>query len=93
MVSDKPVITVVGSTSKQGYSVAKSLLATGDYTVRALTRNPEGECAPPLLPFASAQFCRPAWTLHDAAHRTRTAPTQVASTGWHCSCGNLPYLM
>ena len=42
----KPVITVVGSTSKQGYSVAKSLLETGAYTVRALTRNPEGECAP-----------------------------------------------
>ncbi len=50
MTSDKPVIAVVGSTSKQGYSVAKSLLATGDYTVRALTRNPSGGCAhaPPL---------------------------------------------
>ena len=45
MASAKPVVTVVGSTSKQGYSVAKSLLETGTYTVRAITRNPEGECA------------------------------------------------
>ena len=44
LASGKPVVTVVGSTSKQGYSVAKSLLATGDFTVRALTRNPDGEC-------------------------------------------------
>ena len=50
MTSDTPVITVVGSTSKQGHSVAKSLLATGDYTVRALTRNPNGECAHSLPP-------------------------------------------
>ena len=46
MAPTKPVITVVGSTSKQGYSVAKSLLETGIYTVRALTRSAGGECAP-----------------------------------------------
>jgi uncharacterized protein YbjT (DUF2867 family) len=45
MAPTKPVITVVGSTSKQGYSVAKSLLETGAYKVRTLTRNADGECA------------------------------------------------
>jgi len=36
---NKPMITVVGATSKQGRSVARSLLASGAYRVRALTRN------------------------------------------------------
>jgi uncharacterized protein YbjT (DUF2867 family) len=34
----KPLITVVGASSKQGRSVAESLLASGRYRVRALTR-------------------------------------------------------
>jgi uncharacterized protein YbjT (DUF2867 family) len=39
MSSDsKPLITVVGATSKQGRSVAQSLLQSGRYRVRALTR-------------------------------------------------------
>jgi len=35
----KPVVTVVGATSKQGRSVAHTLLESGRYRVRALTRN------------------------------------------------------
>jgi uncharacterized protein YbjT (DUF2867 family) len=38
-VHTKPLIVVVGATSKQGRSVATSLLESGDFQVRALTRN------------------------------------------------------
>jgi len=38
----KPLITVVGATSKQGRSVAHTLLGSGRYRVRALTRNVDG---------------------------------------------------
>lgn len=37
-VSQKPLITVAGASSKQGRSVAAALLASGRYRVRALTR-------------------------------------------------------
>lgn len=37
--SDKPLIAVYGATSKQGRSVALSLLDSGRFRVRALTRN------------------------------------------------------
>lgn len=43
---DKPLVTVVGATSKQGRSVAHTLLQSGRYRVRALTRrldSPEAE--------------------------------------------------
>jgi uncharacterized protein YbjT (DUF2867 family) len=36
--SDKPLITVVGALSKQGRSVAHTLLQSGRYRIRALTR-------------------------------------------------------
>ena len=36
----RPLIVVAGATSKQGRSVAASLLASGEFRVRALTRNP-----------------------------------------------------
>lgn len=35
---DKPIVTIVGSSSKQGRSVAQSLLLSGRYHIRALTR-------------------------------------------------------
>ncbi|MDM0078654.1 NmrA/HSCARG family protein [Variovorax sp. J2P1-59] len=38
LTSPKPLITVAGASSKQGRSVATSLLASGRYRVRALTR-------------------------------------------------------
>jgi uncharacterized protein YbjT (DUF2867 family) len=39
VVAEKPLITVVGASSKQGRSVASALLASGRYRVRALGRN------------------------------------------------------
>lgn len=35
----RPLVTIVGATSKQGRSVARTLLDSGRYRVRALTRN------------------------------------------------------
>jgi uncharacterized protein YbjT (DUF2867 family) len=46
--SDKPLITVVGATSKQGRSVAHALLDSGRYRVRALTRNRDSQSAQEL---------------------------------------------
>ncbi|ORZ40165.1 NmrA-like domain-containing protein, partial [Catenaria anguillulae PL171] len=43
-----PIIAVVGATGAQGGSVAKSVLATGKWTVRALTRNTESSAAKAL---------------------------------------------
>ena len=36
----QPLIAIAGATSKQGRSVAATLLRSGQYRVRALTRNP-----------------------------------------------------
>jgi uncharacterized protein YbjT (DUF2867 family) len=44
----KPLITVVGATSKQGRSVAHALLDSGRYRVRALTRRRDSEPAQEL---------------------------------------------
>jgi uncharacterized protein YbjT (DUF2867 family) len=46
--SSKPLITVVGASSKQGRSVAESLLASGRYRVRALTRRLDSQPAQAL---------------------------------------------
>lgn len=43
--TDKPLITVAGASSKQGRSVANTLLASGRYRVRALTRRTD---SPPI---------------------------------------------
>ncbi|GBB88258.1 hypothetical protein RclHR1_01480023 [Rhizophagus clarus] len=47
-MSQKPLIVVCGATGAQGGSVANSLLATGNYKVRALTRNPDSNKAKAL---------------------------------------------
>ncbi|WP_300752821.1 NmrA/HSCARG family protein [Janthinobacterium sp.] len=44
----KPLITVVGATSKQGRSVVRSLLASQRYRVRALTRRTDSPAAQEL---------------------------------------------
>src|SRR4051812_44029704 len=45
---NKPLITVVGATSKQGRSVANTLLQSGRYRVRALTRRIDTSAAQSL---------------------------------------------
>ncbi|GBB92948.1 hypothetical protein RclHR1_02090012 [Rhizophagus clarus] len=47
-MSQKPLIVVTGATGAQGGSVANSLLATGNYRIRALTRNPNSDKAKKL---------------------------------------------
>jgi uncharacterized protein YbjT (DUF2867 family) len=43
--TSKPLITVVGASSKQGRSVAEALLDSGRYRVRALTRRRDSQPA------------------------------------------------
>ncbi|RIA96979.1 hypothetical protein C1645_871667 [Glomus cerebriforme] len=47
-MSQNPLIVVTGATGAQGGSVAKTLLATGRYRIRALTRNPNSDKAKAL---------------------------------------------
>ncbi|MFD4639932.1 NmrA/HSCARG family protein [Lentzea sp. NPDC058436] len=44
-MSEKKIIAVVGATGEQGGSVARALLADGEFAVRALARNPESGAA------------------------------------------------
>ncbi len=47
-MSDKPIVLVAGATGSQGGSVARHLLASGKYAVRALSRNPNSDKAKAL---------------------------------------------
>ncbi|GHH30122.1 nucleotide-diphosphate-sugar epimerase [Lentzea cavernae] len=47
-MSEKKIIAVVGATGEQGGSVARALLADGEFAVRALARNPESAAAAKL---------------------------------------------
>ena len=56
-MSGKPIILVTGATGAQGGSVARHLLASGRYAVRALTRDPGSEKARALAA-AGAELAR-----------------------------------
>ena len=49
MATTKPVIVVVHATSKQGSSVVKSLLQTGQFAVKALVRDANTDSASAML--------------------------------------------
>jgi uncharacterized protein YbjT (DUF2867 family) len=44
----KKLIVVTGATGNQGGSIARGLMKSGDWHVRAVTRNPNGEKAQKL---------------------------------------------
>ncbi|RIB25718.1 hypothetical protein C2G38_2165233 [Gigaspora rosea] len=48
MSTQKPLVVVSGATGSQGGSVVKSLIATGKYRIRAITRKPESDQAKAL---------------------------------------------
>ncbi|GBB88255.1 hypothetical protein RclHR1_01480020 [Rhizophagus clarus] len=48
-MSQKPLVVVSGATGAQGGSVVNSLLATGLYKIRALTRNPDSDKSKALI--------------------------------------------
>ncbi|MBY5393224.1 NmrA/HSCARG family protein [Rhizobium leguminosarum] len=60
----KPLISVVGATSKQGRSVATTLLKSNQYRVRALTRNRDSEEARSLATLGAEVVVAPLWPGH-----------------------------
>lgn len=56
---EKPLITVVGVLGKQGFSVARSLLASGQYRVRGITRRVETLQARELAALGAELVCLP----------------------------------
>ena len=66
----KPLVAIAGATSKQGRSVATTLLQRGQYRVRALTRNPAAPQAQALARLGAMP-----------EHRRSYAPTSFGSIG------------
>ena len=65
----KPLVAIAGATSKQGRSVATTLLQRGQYRVRALTRNPAAPQAQALARLGAEVVAAPLAIGHDAAWR------------------------
>ena len=65
----QPLIAIAGATSKQGRSVAATLLRSGQYRVRALTRNPAAPQARALAQLGAEVVAAPLAVGHDAAWR------------------------
>ena len=63
----KPLVAIAGATSKQGRSVATTLLRSGQYRVRALTRNPAAPQAQALARLGAEVVAAPLAVGHDAA--------------------------
>ena len=66
----KPLIAIAGATSKQGRSVATTLLQSGQYRVRALTRNPAAPQAQALARLGAEVVAAPLAVGNDAAWRS-----------------------
>ena len=65
MTSDKPIIAVAGSTSKQGRSVVEAALGSGRLRVRALTRSPASRQAQSLARMGAEIVAAPLAPGHD----------------------------
>ena len=65
----QPLIAIAGATSKQGRSVATTLLRSGQYRVRALTRNPAAPQARALAQLGAEVVAAPLAVGHHAAWR------------------------
>lgn len=67
MESTQPIIAVAGATSKQGRSVVKTLLASGKFRVRALTRTPSSAQAQELAGLGAEIIPAPLTLGHEDA--------------------------
>jgi len=66
---DKPLITVVGVSGKQGFSAANSLLASGRYRVRGITRRTDTDAARQLAEQGAELVNIPLDIGYEAAYR------------------------
>jgi hypothetical protein len=82
MEAGKPIIAVVHATSKQGTSVVNSLLQTGKFAVKAITRDANSECASCDHAARGLSTCG----LPSTGHATRTH----ADVHRSCVAGRVP---
>ena len=54
----KPIVAVTMSTGLQGQSVVRHLSQTGNYRIRALTRNPFAQTAIQLAKLPNVEICK-----------------------------------
>lgn len=77
--NDRKLIAVIGATGQQGGGVVRALQASGEFKVRALTRNP---LIPMCVAFTWATFANSATSLLEHSH---TQKRQVMPSICHSS--------
>src|ERR1700704_1308010 len=106
MVSnDRKLISVVGATGQQGGAVARALQASGQFKVRALTRNPgkhrelaeevvEADLDQPETLNAAFEWAHGVFlvTNFDARARWNKAPTSSSRQQRRCALQRIPVL-